>query len=164
MRILAYTKMKNGVLWKPQRAYCLLFLKPVHIRRLLCTPAPKIATSTQIWHSERGLSIPQRFHFSHFAATPHLWQNTFWDLNIYTTKLYKTNVGILWRKFIPVISKLIVFMKWAEALVRYKKLTNFNPQNIRFLPSTREKGITATSRSSMFTHIFSCIIYNCTYK
>lgn len=69
-------------------------------------------------------------------------------------------------KIIPAISILVVIMKWAEALVRYEKSTNFNPQNIKFLPSTRGREFTATSWGSVFSHIrtriFSCIIYNCT--
>jgi hypothetical protein len=78
------------------------------------------AADVKSWHATN-------ISFLHLSCNSSLITNTFWDLNIYTTKLYRTNVGILWRKIIPMISKLVVIMKWVKALVRYEKSTNVKP-------------------------------------
>lgn len=120
-------------------------------------------------HNFDTLKVVSTFHKDFIS--PSMLQLLPYDKHILRSKHLhdKTLQDECWNimeKIIPAISILVIIMKWSEALVRYEKYTNFNQQNVKFLPSTRGREFTAASWGSVFshirTHISSCIIYNCT--
>jgi hypothetical protein len=60
-----------------------------------CTTNRNQYTNLTLWKWSQDST---KISFLPLCCNSSLMTNTFWDLNIYTTKLYKTNVGILWRK------------------------------------------------------------------